>query len=342
MSEFIKIRNISKSFGSEKILDDLNFSVNHGKILAILGPSGCGKSTTLRIISGLIKQDKGEVWLNGNRIDSVPVNKRNIGFVFQNYSLFPHLNVRKNIEFGIQLRNIPQNIRNRKAKQLLNLMGLNDLENRKPNQLSGGQQQRVALARALAIEPKLLLLDEPFGALDAKIRRKLRRDLKNLQKELGTTMIFVTHDQEEAFEVGDKVGIMNNGKLEQIGLPRDLYEHPKTKFVAKFVGNMNVVRIPVNGGKKEVEIMVRPEDVIIKKAHGNSTGTGDGTGNNNGFKGMLTSYVFLGPIIETIIVLENKDTIISIISKSEFIRKKFRRGDKLNIKFLRYQKLMDN
>jgi len=333
MNTFLSVKNLSKSFYKEKVLDNLNFEVQRGKILAILGSSGCGKSTTLRIISGLIKQDSGQVWLNGNRIDNTPANKRNIGFVFQNYSLFPYMNVRKNVEFGMRIRRITPEIRCKKVEELLSLMHLEGLEKRKPGQLSGGQQQRVALARALAIEPKLLLLDEPFGALDAKIRRKLRRDLKVLQKELGITMVFVTHDQEEAFEVGDQVAIMNDGRIEQIGLPRDLYDNPKTNFVAKFVGNMNVLRLPIQNpiSKKEREVMVRPEDIIIKKYRGEK--------NSNELCGVLTSYIFLGPIIEAIVLLENKDVLVALLSKHQFIKKALRRGDKLSVKITKYRTL---
>lgn len=331
MKSFLAIKDVSKSFGAEKILHNLNFSVLGGKILAILGPSGCGKSTTLKIIAGLIKQDDGEVWLDGKGIDSVPANKRNIGFVFQNYSLFPYMNVRKNIEFGLKVRKILHKVKTSKVNELITLMSLNGLELRKPSQLSGGQQQRVALARALAIEPKLLLLDEPFGALDAKIRRKLRRDLKNLQKELGITMVFVTHDQEEAFEVGDEVGIMNNGVIEQIGLPRELYDNPLTNFVAKFVGNINVFKLPINGGKKWQEVMVRPEDIVITKNNGNIK--------NNKLCGTIINYIFLGPIIEVIIVLENKESVVSLLPKSQFIKKGFRRGDKVYLKINKYQHL---
>ncbi len=330
MNSFLEVRGLSKSFGKEKVLENLNLAVPRKKILAILGPSGCGKSTTLRIISGLLKQDTGEVILDGKCIDKVPVNKRNIGFVFQNYSLFPYMNVKKNIEFGLKLRKLNPDERKRKVQHLIELMKLTGMEKKKPSHLSGGQQQRVALARALAIEPKLLLLDEPFGALDAKIRRKLRRDLKEIQNKLETTMIFVTHDQEEAFEVGDEVAIMNEGKIEQVGLPRDLYDHPNTNFVAKFVGNMNVIK-SIKGNPNSEEIMVRPEDIILKRY--------DPKKHQNINCGILIRYIFLGPIIEAIILLENKEMITSLMSKSEFIEKGFRRGDKLCVEIRRYQKL---
>jgi len=334
MKAFLEVSEISKTFGNERVLDNLNFSVQQNKILAILGPSGCGKSTTLRIISGLIKQDFGRIILDGKCIDKIPVNKRNIGFVFQNYSLFPYMNIKKNIEFGLKIRNAEQEFINKKVQDLLELMNLDGMEDKKPNQLSGGQQQRVALARALAIEPELLLLDEPFGALDAKIRRKLRRDLKKLQKELHVTMVFVTHDQEEAFEVGDKVGIMNEGRIEQIGLPRDLYDNPLTNFVAKFVGNINVFKLPIDGGKKFQEVMVRPEDMIITKNNGNI--------NNNKLSGTIINYIFLGPIIEIIIGLESKESVVSLLPKSQFIKKGFRRGDKIYLRVKKYKLLPKN
>ncbi len=329
MVEFLEVKNLFKSFGKEKVLQNLNFSVSQGKILAILGSSGCGKSTSLRIISGLVKQDKGEVILEGKNIDNIPVNKRNIGFVFQNYSLFPYMTVKKNIEFGLKVRHVKTEFIKQQTERLMDLINLKGMENKKPNQLSGGQQQRVALARALAIEPKLLLLDEPFGALDAKIRRRLRRDLKNLQRELGITMIFVTHDQEEAFEVGDTVAIMNNGRIEQVGLPRDLYDNPTTTFVAKFIGNMNVIKLPKDDKSDDLEVLVRPEDVLVEKYKNN--------GGKNRVSGFLTSYVFLGPIIEIVILLDNKDTLISLLPKSEFIKKGFRRGDRLNVKITKFR-----
>jgi sulfate transport system ATP-binding protein len=332
MNCYLQVSGISKSFGKENVLNNINFSIKRGKILSILGPSGCGKSTTLKIIAGLIKQDSGGVILCEKCIDSLPANQRNIGFVFQNYSLFNYMTVRKNIEFGLKIRHKPSQFIEKKIKELLELTNLNGLENKKPSQLSGGQQQRVALARALAIEPKLLLLDEPFAALDTKIRRRLRRDLKRIQNEFQITMIFVTHDQEEAFEVGDNVAIMNNGDIEQIGIPRELYDHPTTRFVAKFVGNMNVFKLPSsNSNENSYEVMVRPEDIVLYKKVRKKR--------DNEYSGSLTNYVFLGPIIEARIVLENNERLSALLTKAQFIKKGIRRGDKLIVKINRFQTL---
>jgi len=319
----LEVRHLTKSYDGTKVLDDLNLTVDKGRILAILGPSGCGKSTALKIIAGLLYQDSGEVWLDGERLDDVSANKRQIGFVFQHYSLFPHMNVRRNIEFGLRMKGSGPKKMARKVKELLELVGLEGLEERKPAQLSGGQQQRVALARALAIEPRLLLLDEPFGALDAKIRKRLRRDLKKLQKSLGITTIFVTHDQEEAFEVGYMIAVMREGTIDQVDLPRDLYDNPKTSFVAQFVGNVNVISVPATDTEAEMERMVRPEDVIIERD--------EETKDPKALYGILENYTFLGPYIEVKIELPNGDTLTSLMSKAEFLAKGLRRSHRLRV-----------
>jgi ABC-type Fe3+/spermidine/putrescine transport system ATPase subunit len=329
MGAFLRLKGITKSFGDERIIDDLSLSVSEGRILAILGPSGCGKSTTLRIIAGLLKQDKGTVLVEGKGIDHLPAHKRNMGFVFQNYSLFPHMDVRRNIEFGLRMKGASPRKMGTKVKELLEMVGLEGMADRRPGQLSGGQQQRVALARALAIEPRLLLLDEPFGALDAKIRRRIRRDLKALQRELGVTTVFVTHDQEEAFEVGYKIAVMRTGRIDQVDLPRDLYDNPKTDFVAQFVGNVNVIKIPANDVEEGTDVMVRPEDIMVDKD------VGDGT--QEGVCGTLVNYVFLGPLIEVKVELANKDNMNAIMPKAEFIRKGLRRGHKVRVKILKFR-----
>jgi sulfate transport system ATP-binding protein len=319
----LEVRHLTKAYEGSKALDDLSFNVEKGRILAILGPSGCGKSTALRVIAGLVQQDSGEVWLDGERLDDVPVNQRRIGFVFQHYSLFPHMSVRKNIEFGLKVKGTGPKKTARRVKELIELVGLEGLEDRKPGQLSGGQQQRVALARALAIEPRILLLDEPFGALDAKIRKRLRRDLKKLQRNLGITTIFVTHDQEEAFEVGYMIAVMRDGTIDQIDLPRDLYDNPKTSFVAQFVGNVNVICIPATDTECEMERMVRPEDVAIER---------DEEGKDpKALYGILENYTFLGPYIEVKTELPNGETITSLMSKAEFIARGLRRGHRLRV-----------
>ena len=235
----VHIEHLTKKFGSVVALDDFSLDINPGELVALLGPSGCGKTTALRIVAGLEKPTAGQITINGEDISGLPANKRNMGMVFQAYSLFPSMTAEENVAYGLRVRGVKSAQRLGKARELLELVGLGSQFNRLPNQLSGGQQQRVALARALAIEPSVLLLDEPLSALDAKVRTQLRDEIKRIQVEVGTTTIFVTHDQEEALEVADRVVLMNQGKVEQIGSPSEVYDHPKTPFVYGFLGNVN-------------------------------------------------------------------------------------------------------
>lgn len=241
-SKNLTLKNISKSFGSVTALDNFNLEVGVGELVALLGPSGCGKTTALRVVAGLEHQDLGTVSIDGQDISKLPAHKRNMGMVFQAYSLFPNLTVLENVAFGLQMRKVSKAVRNKKAQNLLELVGLSTHGERFTHQLSGGQQQRVALARALAFEPEILLLDEPLSALDAQVRVNLRDEIRRLQISLGTTTLFVTHDQEEAMAISDRVGVMKDGVLEQIDTPDVLYNAPATAFVAGFVGVMN--RIP--------------------------------------------------------------------------------------------------
>jgi sulfate transport system ATP-binding protein len=242
----IRVENLVKQFrtaagGANRVVDDVSFEVRPGELVALLGPSGGGKSTVLRIIAGLEQADGGEVWLDGRRVDAVHARERQVGFVFQHYALFRHMTVGENVAFGLRVQGASQKEQTDRVRHLLSLMGLGGLEDRLPAQLSGGQRQRVALARALAPAPKLLLLDEPFGAVDAKVREELRRWLRKLHDEVHTTSIFVTHDQEEAFAVSDRVMVIQNGRLEQAGSPVEILDHPATEFVARFVGEVNVL-----------------------------------------------------------------------------------------------------
>jgi sulfate transport system ATP-binding protein len=247
----IEIRNIQKSFGSFKALDGISLDLPKGELIALLGPSGCGKTTLLRIIAGLERADEGTILLSGEDASHKNVRERHVGFVFQHYALFRHMTVFENVAFGLRVKRRPERpaeaeIR-AKVERLLELVQLGWLANRFPSQLSGGQRQRVALARALAVEPQVLLLDEPFGALDAKVRKELRRWLRRLHDELHISSVFVTHDQEEALEVSDRVVLMNRGRIEQIGSPWEIYNEPKTSFAYSFIGNVNEFRGKVEG-----------------------------------------------------------------------------------------------
>jgi len=280
-SKSLILKNISKRFGNVIALDNFNLEVGVGELVALLGPSGCGKTTALRVVAGLEHQDSGTVLVANENISDVPAHKRNMGMVFQAYSLFPNLTVEENVAFGLQMRKVSKHVRLKKAHELLDLVGLDSQSKRFTHQLSGGQQQRVALARALAFEPEILLLDEPLSALDAQVRVNLREEIRRLQLSLGTTTLFVTHDQEEAMALSDRVGVMNNGVLEQIDTPDTLYNKPATSFVANFVGTMNRIpaqlsdghvqlfgkKIPVLKNSNEsgkVIALVRPESISIK------------------------------------------------------------------------------
>jgi sulfate/thiosulfate transport system ATP-binding protein len=249
----IEVTGISKKFGDFVALDDVDMSVASGRLTALLGPSGGGKSTLLRIIGGLESPDSGEVRIDGNEITAVPARHRNVGFVFQHYAAFKHLSVFRNVAFGLEIRKRPKPEIRRRVTELLELVHLEQFADRLPAQLSGGQRQRMALARALAVEPSVLLLDEPFGALDAKVRRELRDWLRRLHDEVHVTTVFVTHDQEEALEVSDEIVVINQGRIEQVGSPADLYDKPANDFVMEFLGPVTKL-----GGR-----LIRPHDVEV-------------------------------------------------------------------------------
>jgi sulfate transport system ATP-binding protein len=245
----ISVKRVTKRFGSFLALDDVSLEVPAGELLALLGPSGSGKTTLLRIIAGLEVADSGAVLYHDEDVTDAAVRERNVGFVFQHYALFRHLSVFENVAFGLRVRKLPRARVKERVRELLRLVQLEGLERSLPSQLSGGQRQRVALARALAAEPKVLLLDEPFGALDAKVRQELRQWLRRLHDELHVTSVFVTHDQEEAFEVADRVVVMNQGRMEQSGTPAEIFEQPANPFVMDFLGNVNVFHGSVQGGR---------------------------------------------------------------------------------------------
>ena len=255
---FLELRNLKKSFTSEEyVLQGINLQIDQGEFVTLLGASGCGKTTTLRIIAGLEQPDSGSVWLEGKDVKNLEPNQRDVNTVFQNYALFPHMNVADNIGYGLKIRKVPKADIKKKVKEMLELVQLEGFEKRKPAELSGGQNQRVAIARALANNPRVLLLDEPLGALDLQLRRTMQLELKRLQKKLGITFIYITHDQEEAINMSDRIVVMNQGQFEQSGTPDEIYNHPKTSYVATFVGNANILKgkvAEINGSYAQVKI----------------------------------------------------------------------------------------
>jgi sulfate/thiosulfate transport system ATP-binding protein len=254
----IQLKNVTKQFGGVTAVDNVNFSVNEGELVGLLGPSGGGKTTVLRMIAGLEIPTEGEIYIRGRQVNDLSVQQRNIGFVFQHYALFKNMNVFKNIAFGLKIKKWKKADLQQRVTELLQLLDLESLEKRYPHQLSGGQRQRVAIARALAPKPSVLLLDEPFGAVDAKIRQELREWLVHLHSDLNVTTLFVTHDQEEAMEVSNRIIIFSGGHLEQIGAPREVYEQPVNEFVARFIGVMNVLELEVHGGVGRAQELLFP------------------------------------------------------------------------------------
>lgn len=243
----LAVKSLHKSFGEDPVLDGLSLELEKGEFFTLLGSSGCGKTTTLRIIAGLDEPDEGSVHLEGRDITALPPNKRDVNTVFQSYALFPHLNVFQNVAYGLKLRHVPKDERDKRVQRALSLVQLTGFEQRKPNELSGGQRQRAAIARAIVIEPKILLLDEPLGALDLKLRKSMQFELKRLQKKLGITFVYVTHDQEEALTMSDRIGVMRDGRFEQIGTPEEIYQAPASRYVADFIGETNLLDARVLG-----------------------------------------------------------------------------------------------
>lgn len=241
MDTILELKHISKSFGKTEVLKDIDIKIGKGEFITLLGPSGCGKTTILRIIAGLEEPDAGRVFLNGVDVTETEPNKRDVNTVFQNYALFPHMNVEDNIAYGLRIRKMDKKPIRERVEEALELVQLSGYNKRLPNELSGGQKQRVAIARAIVNNPKVLLLDEPLGALDLQLRRQMQTELKRLQKRLGITFIYITHDQEEAINMSDRIAVMRNGLFEQIGSPSEVYDLPKTSYVAEFVGNANLI-----------------------------------------------------------------------------------------------------
>ncbi|MGN1082278.1 MAG: ABC transporter ATP-binding protein [Candidatus Avispirillum sp.] len=306
--KLIELQGISVSFDGEKVLDNISLSIGDGEFVTLLGPSGCGKTTTLRIIAGFLEPDEGRVCFEGKAINGVPPHKRQVNTIFQRYALFPHYNVFDNIAYGLKVRHVPRAEIKERVAAMLKMVNLEGFEHRKVSKLSGGQQQRVAIARAVINHPRVLLLDEPLAALDLKLRKDMQKELKNIQKQLGITFIFVTHDQEEALSMSDTVVVMDNGKVQQIGTPTDIYNEPVNAFVADFIGESNIIDgvMPANyrasfAGHtfdcldsgfepgEEVDVVIRPEDVdIVPPSTAMLTGT-------------VTSVTFLGVHYEIIV-----------------------------------------
>ena len=286
----IEIRDLYKSFGDVVAVDGVSLDIDSGEFLTLLGPSGSGKTTVLRMIAGFERPDRGTISLNGKNISDLPPYERDVNTVFQDYALFPHMDVISNIEYGLRVKKVPKEERREKSLQALSQVRLSGYENRKPHQLSGGQRQRVALARALVNRPSVLLLDEPLGALDLKLREQMQIELKELQREVGITFVFVTHDQEEALTMSDRIAAFNNGKIEQLGTPRDIYESPKSSFVADFVGKNN--KVDIDGRR----LSIRPEYVSISSSKPSSERVYSGTLRDIIFVGANTRFLVDSPL----------------------------------------------
>lgn len=324
-----ELRNISKSFANEVILEEFDLTIKHGEFLTILGPSGCGKTTILRLIAGFERPDTGEIIIGGKIVNEDAPNCRAVNTVFQNYALFPHLSVYENIAFGLRMEKKPQHLIDEAVKEALELVKLADYADRKPSQLSGGQQQRVALARSIVKKPLILLLDEPFSALDYKLRKQMQVELKNTQRNLGITFVFVTHDQEEALSMSDRVVVMNNGAIEQIGTPKNVYEAPRSLFVASFIGEANILDGIVKNVNDEaitlllegnviyktttkrsfkkgdsVKVIIRPEDIRLKKWR-------EVKNLKQKLLGYIENTTYKGATVNSIITLENDKTILA-------------------------------
>ena len=272
----LELKEIKKSFTEgEAVLDNISLEISKGEFITLLGSSGCGKTTTLRIIAGLEQPDAGSVWLDGREVTGLEPNQRDVNTVFQNYALFPHMNVAENIGYGLKLKKVPKSAIRKKVSQMLELVQLEGYEKRKPSELSGGQKQRVAIARALVNNPKVLLLDEPLGALDLQLRRAMQIELKHLQKKLGITFIYITHDQEEAINMSDRIAVMRDGRIEQIGTPDEIYNHPKTSYVATFVGNANILHGAAESIQGQNAIVKIGNDKVIVKLETSQQNTED-------------------------------------------------------------------
>ena len=330
----IKLVNLNKSFNNKTVLNNINLEVKEGEIISLLGPSGCGKSTTLKIIAGILDFDKGDILFNDNSIKNTTTKNRNVGIVFQEYLLFPHMTVYENIEFGLKMKKIKKSNRDKKVKELIELVKLKDYHNKYPSELSGGQKQRVAIARTLAVNPQVLLLDEPFSNLDINLRQEMREFVSTLQKELKVTTILVTHDKEEALMMSDKIAVMVNGQIKQFDTPSNLYEKPNSKEVANIFGERNYIKgkiynqifeneyIKLNLGINEnidldnVELMISKENIEINN-----------TNSNHSVLGKITKKIYLGE--STIYEIQTMDTTLKVSSNNN----SYNIGEEIKISF---------
>lgn len=320
----IQIKNLTKRFGEVTAVTGVDLEIAEGEFFSMLGPSGSGKTTVLRMIAGFESPTSGEIFLFGENVSNKPPFERDVNTVFQDYALFPHMSVLQNVEYGLTIRGIKKNEREKRAKEALALVRLEGMEDRKPSQLSGGQRQRVALARSIVVKPKVLLLDEPLGALDLKLREQMQVELKQIQRELGITFIFVTHDQDEALSLSDRVAVFNKGAIVQLGTPQDVYNKPADKFVADFVGSSNF--FPKNEAKEffglDQELIVRPENIHLvapKKS-------------KNVFLGEIAEVIFLGDLNRVLIRLESgKEIFVTEVSNASGEQRK--RGQQVGVEF---------
>jgi len=346
MSQQLVLKNINKNFGSLVAVNNVNLEIEPGEFLCFLGPSGCGKTTLLRIITGFEQPSSGTIEYNGQVINDIIPQKRDFGIVFQSYALFPNMTVEQNVAFGLKMRKMPKGEINKRVSEILKLVGLTEWKTHYPSQLSGGQQQRVALGRAIAIKPKVLLLDEPLSALDAKIRVKLRTVIKRLQQDLGITMIYVTHDQEEALSMADRIAIMKDGDIQQIGSPWEIYKSPTSSFVAGFVGTSNFIagkkdgkNIKIDGysltvnGSDEIKqdivyLAIRPEKILLIADHTNT----DGYLKNNFIEAKAEVITFLGAVVQITFTVDNIEMNVDI-TENDFEQIGIRRGDNIKLYF---------
>ena len=302
---YLSLKNISKKYKDKEILKNISFDIKEGELVCILGPSGCGKTTLLNIIGGFVSDFSGDVLLSDENINNIPPEKREIATVFQSYGLFTHKNVIDNVSYGLKLLKIDKNMRGKRARDMLEKVGLAGYEKKKIKELSGGEQQRVAIARSMVLNPKLLLLDEPLSNLDVHLRDVMRKEIKRIQKQFGVTMIIVTHDQEDAFKLADRVIVINEGHIEQIGTPEELYKNPKNNFISGFIGENNII---------DENLIIRPEEISIKL---------DSSG-----EGKVVDVTYLGATVEYLVETSDGDT-LKVLTMSTAER--FNSGDKVSI-----------